>query len=314
MKRKHCRDIERISARAMWDSAEMNQISYDIYLNLLLEIALSRVKYEGLPDSVDPRYLELQLITNGSAIYFHDEVLGDLCLGNMSGGKWDIYNVPTTRRAYAANGYQKQLDEKNSIIIFNNMLHTPDLLGMRLFATRLAQLDRVIDVNVSAQKTPVVICASEQQRLSMLQLYKKYEGNEPFIFGNKNLNLEDVKTLKTDAPYVADKIHRLKCNLYNDCLSSLGVTNAAVNKAERVNAAEISAGMGGTFAIRNSLMNARKQAVEQINKMFDQNITVEWNNDNVWANELTGGENKDGKIYGNGGGIVQDNRGGEVLS
>lgn len=312
MRRKHCRDVERISARAMWDSAEMNQISYDLYLNLLLEIALSRVKYTGLPDSIDARYLELQLITNGSAIYFNDEILGNLCLGNMSGGKWNIYNVPTDRRAYAANGYQKSLDEKDSVIIFNNMLRTPDLLGMRLYATRLSQLDRAIDVNISAQKTPLVICASEQQRLSMLQLYKKYEGNEPFIFGNKNLNLEDVKVLNTQAPYVADKLHRLKCNIYNDCLSSLGVTNAAVNKAERVNAAEISAGMGGTFAVRNSLMNAREQAVEKINKMFSHNINVEWNNDNVWANELAGG-NTDGEVYGNSGGIVQDNRGGEVL-
>lgn len=313
MKRKHCKDVERISARAMRDSAQMNQVSYELYLNLLFEIALSRVKYDGLPDSIDPRYLELQLITNGSAIYFTDEILGDLCLGNMSGGKWDIYNVPTDRRAYAANGYQRVLNDKNSVIIFNNMLRTPDLLGMRLYATRLSQLDRAIDVNVSAQKTPVVICASEQQRLSMLQLYKKYEGNEPFIFGNKNLNLEDVKVLNTQAPYVSDKLHRLKCNIYNDCLSSLGVTNAAVNKAERVNAAEISAGMGGTFAIRNSLMNARHEAVEKINKMFGHNITVEWNNDNVWANELAGG-NTSGKVYGNSGGVVQDNRGGEVLS
>lgn len=313
MKRKHCKDVERISARAMWDSAEMNQTSYELYLNLLLEIALSRVKYDGLPDTVDPRYLELQLITNGSAIYFKDEVLGDLCLGNMSAGKWDIYNVPTDRRAYAANGYQKLLNKENSVIIFNNMLRTADLLGLRLYATRLSQLDRAIDVNVSAQKTPVVICASEQQRLSMLQLYKKYEGNEPFIFGNKNLNLEDVKVLNTQAPYVSDKLHRLKCNIYNDCLSSLGVTNAAVNKAERVNAAEISAGMGGTFAIRNSMMNARQQAVEKINNMFGLNISVEWNNDNVWANELAGG-NTDGKVYGNCGGIVSDNRGGEVLS
>lgn len=312
MKRKHCKDVERISTRAMRDSAEMNRVSYDLYLNLLLEITLSRVIYRGLPDSVDPRYLELQLITQGSAIYFKDEILGDLCLGNMSGGKWDIYNVPTDRRAYAANGYQRTLNEKNSVIIFNNMLRTPDLLGMRLYATRLSQLDRAIDVNVSAQKTPVVICASEQQRLSMLQLYKKYEGNEPFIFGNKNLNLEDVKVLNTEAPYVADKLHRLKCNIYNDCLSSLGITNAAVNKAERVNSVEISAGMGGTFAVRNSLMNARNQAVEKINKMFGHNITVEWNNDNVWANELAGG-NTDGKIYGNSGGIVQDDRGGEVL-
>ncbi len=312
MKRKHCKNIERISERAMWDSVEMNQISYEYYLNLFLEIALSRVKYEGLPNTVDARFLELQLITNGSALYFNDEVIGDLCLANMSGGKWDVYNTPIDRTAYAANGYQKKLDASNSVLMFNNMLRTPDLVGLRLFATRLSQLDRIIDVNVSAQKTPVVICASEQQRLSMLQLYKKYEGNEPFIFGNKNLNLDDVKTLNTEAPYVADKIQRLKCNIYNDCLSSLGVTNAAVNKAERVNAAEISAGMGGTFAIRNSLMNARKQAVEQINRMFERNITVEWNNDNVWANELTGGGD-DGKIYRDGGRVVQDNRGGEIL-
>ena len=43
-----------------------------------------------------------------------------------------------------------------------------------------------MDVNIQAQKTPILILAEESQRLTMQNAYMQYDGNEPFIFGNKS--------------------------------------------------------------------------------------------------------------------------------
>ena len=197
----------------------MNNRTYIQYYNRLTELALSMFEWKNLPQSVDPRFLEMCLFGDGMSVFFEDEVLGFLALQVMIGGKLNVYRIPTDRRAYASNGYNKQLDETNSVIIFNNYLHTNSQLDVEMFSQRLYNLDRAIDVNANAQKTPVLIQCDEAQRLTMVNLYKQYEGNEPFIFGNKSLDVNGIKVLQTGAPFVADKLYQLKTQIWNEALT-----------------------------------------------------------------------------------------------
>ena len=235
--------------------------------------------WKGLPDSVDVRYLELALFGDGMAVFFKDEVLGYLTLRCAIGGQMNVYRIPTKRRAYAANGYNKSLDENNSVIIFNNFLHINSMLDVELFAKRLYNLDRAIDVNSNAQKTPVLLQCDENQRLTLKNLYMKYEGNEPFIFGDKNLNPNSLKVLQTGAPYVADKLYQLKTQIWNEALTYLGISNINVTKKERLITDEVTRNQGGTIASRYSRLEARRQACEQINKMFGLNVSCDYRED-----------------------------------
>lgn len=166
------------------------------YYNRLTELAISMFEWKNLPSTIDKRFLELTLFSDGMAVFFKDEVLDYLCLQCMIGGNLDVYRVPKYRRAYATNGYNNALNETNSVIIFNNMLRTNSMLDIQMFSRRLANLDRAIDVNANAQKTPVLILCDEAQRLTMKNLYMQYDGNEPFIFGDKSLNTNGLKVLK----------------------------------------------------------------------------------------------------------------------
>ena len=197
----------------------MNNRTYLQYYNRLTELALSMFEWKNLPDSIDPRFLEMCLFSDGMAVFFEDEALGYLALQCMIGGQLNVYRIPTDRRAYATNGYNRQLSEKDSVIIFNNYLHTNSMLDVEMFSKRLYNLDRAIDVNANAQKTPVLLQCDETQRLTMVNLYKQYEGNEPFIYGNKALDVNGLKVLKTDAPYVADKLYELKVQYWNEALT-----------------------------------------------------------------------------------------------
>lgn len=259
------------------ESSQKNRVTYQYYLELLKEIAVSRFIWDGLPDTVDPRFLEMSLLTDGQAIFFNDEDIGYLALKTMTSGQFDLYGVPIDRTAYASNGYQKSLKKENSVIIYNNMLRTPTMMQIEMFAGRLTELDRVIDVNIRAQKTPIVLICDEKQRLTLKNLYKEYDGNAPFIFGDKNLDLKQVTSINTGAPYVADKIYQQKTNIWNEFLTYIGVPNLRETKKERLIQDEVARSLGGTIAARNSALNARQQAADEINRMFNIDISVKFN-------------------------------------
>ena len=261
------------------ESAYINNRTYLQYYNRLTELAISMFEWQNLPKTVDQRFLEMCLFSDGMCVFFQDEVLGYLSLQCMIGGKLNVYRIPMERRAYATNGYQRDLDGTNSVIIFNNYLHTNSMLDVEMFSKRLYNLDRAIDVNANAQKTPVLIQCDESQRLTMKNLYKQYEGNEPFIFGSKGLDANGLKVLQTGAPYVADKLYELKTQIWNEALTYLGISNINLVKKERMITDEVTRNQGGTVASRYSRLESRRQACKQINEMFGLNIWVDYRED-----------------------------------
>lgn len=282
------------------ESALLNNITYMHYFNRLTELAISMFEWQNLPPTVDPRCIELHLFQNGSMVYFNDDVVGNLCLDCLPNGNFDVNGNPVLRRAYSSyNSYQRDLNEDDSVIIWNNYLRTNSITDIKMFSKRLYLLDRIIDVNTNAQKTPVLVQGTEKQRLTLLNLYKEFDGNSPFIFGDKNLDLNALKCLNTGAPYVADKIYQLKTQIWNEALTYLGISNINIQKKERLITDEVTRNQGGTIASRYSRLQARREAVDKINAMFGTNIRVDYRegfqetSDNAGEDTIKGGENDD---------------------
>lgn len=266
------------------ESALYNNATYLTYYQRLLELSVSMFEWKNLPSTIDSRYIELMLFEKGSVVYFDDEAIGNLCLDCISQGQFDVYGYPKKRRAYSTyNQYSRELTENDSVIIWNNFLHTNSQIAVKMYAKRLYNLDRIIDVNVNSQKTPVAILATPQQRLTMKNLYKEYDGNAPFIFGDKNLDLNAIKAISTGAPYVADNIYNLKTQIWNEALTYLGISNVNTVKKERLISDEVQRNLGGTIASRYSRLQSRQDAVKKINEMFGTNIEVEYRND-IYSN------------------------------
>lgn len=271
--------MSRKKDRQFWESAIMNNSTFRQYYNRLVELSISMFEWKNLPDTVDPRFLELTLFTDGQAVFFQDEVMGFLALQNAMGGGFDVYRIPTNRRAYAVNGYQKQLDENDSVIIYNNYLHTNSMLDVQMFAKRLYNLDRAIDVNANAQKTPILLLCDDSERLTLENMYMQYDGNKPVIKGVKGLNPNAFTVLKTDAPYVADKLYQLKTQIWNEALTYLGISNINITKKERLITDEVTRNQGGTIASRYSRLQARREACKKINEMFELDIWCDYRED-----------------------------------
>lgn len=255
-------------------TAYLNAATYKDYLNRLVEIATNVFDWKNLPESIDERFLEKTLLTHGWALYFNDPVVGDLVLPCTISGKLDVYENPIQRRAHAVNGYQRECTNKDSVIIWNNYIHEPSMRTLELYARRLYEIERTIDVNVMAQKTPVTILCDDRQLLTIKNYYKQYVGNEPVVIGDKGFDLDSIKRLDTAAPYVADKLQMLKRQIWLEALSYCGVENSNTEKAERLISTEVTANLGNVEAQRYIRLNARRQAAKEINKMFGTNIEV----------------------------------------
>lgn len=269
--------LPRNERKRFYDSIVDNTTTYNYYVERLTDIAVSRFKWTGFPDSIDTRFLELTLFEKGQAVVFEDDVMGLLSLNTAISGSWNVYNVPIKRRAYATNGYNKNLTIENSVIVFNNYIRTPSIQHILNFSKKLSNIDVTIQININTQKTPIALKANKKQQLSVLNAYKNYDGNVPVIFKEDDFKDDSISSMSLGAPFVSPELYELKTKIWNEALTFLGVPNISETKKERMITDEVQRQMGGVLASRTSFISMRKQACEKINKMFGLNVDVEYN-------------------------------------
>lgn len=254
------------------------QSTYNYYFMRLASIAVSCFEWENLPEGIDSRFLETTLLYNSNAIFFNDEILGHLVLPVALGGQFDVYGIPTTRRAYAVNGYQAERNNNNSVVMYDNLLHMSMLPIIEMFCKRLTNLEITKDINLRAQKTPIMIQCTDSQRLTLENLFMKIDCSTPVIYADKALDLDSVKVLNLEAPYLVGNLQTEKLNVLQEAYNFLGVGGLEIEKRERLLTREIAASQEASFAQRENRLKAREQAAKQINKMFGLNVSVKYSN------------------------------------
>ena len=261
--------------------------SYIKYRNQLMELGMSMIAWDfsKIPEEqrtfLNDRQIEYHEYYKGATVFFKDEELDEfLCLPVMLSGPYDLDDMPKRRVAYSKNtNYKKELNETNSVVIFNNYLRIPSCYTVDHYASMLSDLEESIAVNCKAQKTPIAILCNENERLSMQNLYEQFDGNYPFIFGQKELNVKDIKSINTGAPFVADKLYQIKMQIWNEALTYLGISNISYQKKERLVSDEVIRNMGGTIASRYTRLEIRREACDKIKKMFNVEVSVDYRED-----------------------------------
>ena len=291
--------------RNMWgNSRDRDELgdeasSFQKYRDNLMQLGMAMFDWQNLPETCSERYIERTEYFKGATVFFKDDALGYLCLPVIFNGPFDVLDEPDRRVAYSRSGYRKQLTKDDSVIIWNNYLRKPSCLTVNHYARRLADLENSIDVNCKAQKTPVLIRCNENQRLTLQNLYNQYEGNYPFIFGERDLDVKGISAISTGAPFVADKMFQIKMQVWNEALTELGISNISYQKKERLVSDEVIRNMGGTIASRYSRITMRRDACDKINRMFGLNVECDYREDfrqtddeNMILNQTEEGEEK----------------------
>ena len=250
------------------------------YYDRLMMLATSIFTWKGLDDIAGfgaSRFLEQSLFRFGKACFIKDEELGYLVTNVNPAGKLNNYYLPVKVEAFAP-GYNKQYDFDDVVYIMNNELQKPTSSTIALFSNRLYNVERTMDVNLNAQKTPVLIEGDKNSLLTLKNLYMQYDGNVPVIYANKNYDLaNNLNVLKTDSPFVVDKLEIHKHELWNDVLTFLGINNMNTDKKERLIVSEAESNDDLINYYLNCFYKTRKQACDLINKKYNLSIEIELN-------------------------------------
>ena len=239
-------------------------------------LSKSVFKWNNLPNGIDEKWIERYLFTEGKCLFFKDKEKGFMVAKCTTAGELNYYDEPTLIQPHATNYFGEPLkNDTECVLIRNNDEMIPTSHTIQLYALRLAEITRTIDININAQKTPCLILCSEKQRMTMKNMYKQWNGFEPVIFADKNLDTESITTLKTDAPYVVDKLQLQKHAIWNECCTFLGINNANQDKKERLVVDEVDANNDQIGMSAQIMLKARQRACERINEVFGTNISVE---------------------------------------
>lgn len=259
------------------DAMLLNSRSYTDYLDRMKKIALSMFEWVNLPDTMDARYLELCLYYKGKAAILYDEDYGFINTQAADSGYLNIYGLPTKLNCYSYS-YNKMRElyipgsnlpaEEECILVMNNYQQIPTASTIELFAYRLAEAQRTADINIAAQKTPILILTDKNQELTLRNLYAQYDGNSPVIFGDRNvLNEKPMDTINTQAPYIADKLQDYMRDIWNSFLTFLGINNLD-EKKERLITSETGSNNELINMNMQSYLIPRKQACKEFNEKF----------------------------------------------
>lgn len=258
----------------------INNETYTDYLDRLKLLATSLFTWEGLDEIAGTgasRFLELSLYEYGRACFIKDDELGYMALRVNPSDTFNVYMLPTKVQAWSI-GYQKNFDFDDVVYIMNNELQVPTARTINQFAYRLYETERTIDVNLIAQKTPVLIEGDTKTILTLKNVYMQYSGNTPFIFGSKAFDVSNkLNVLNTNAPYLIDKLELHKHEIWNECLTFLGIDNANTDKKERLITDEVESNNEVINYYLNCFYKTRKKACDEINERYGLDIKLQLN-------------------------------------
>ena len=256
-----------------------NNITFSYYYYKLMLIVNNLFEWEGLPNNMESRWIENYLFSDGQCVFFKDPVMGFMVAGIAQDGGVNCYNDPTTLTPVAVNyvysGNEPLTNGENCFLIRNNALRLPEFAVVRYYAFKLSNIDRAIDVNIEANKTPIIVKCSDRQRLSLKQAINQRKDNEPVIWTDDKSDINGmVETMALNPPMVFKDLQVQKHMIINEFFTDIGVNNANMDKRERMVANEVEANNEQVKACEDVLLRSREEACKQINRIFGLNISV----------------------------------------
>lgn len=250
------------------------------FFNQIMNLFINRFKWENLPTEIEPYYIERVLFFNGLGAFIYDDVVNMPAFMKVNlSGTYDIYNIPTTRWAYANNGYLKEYGKQNSVIVWDSPTAYPFCNTAMMYAESMANVWRTRDINMFAQRTPVAIAASDDEKLSYQVLGEEYANYVPVIKISDTLNLKNLQAITLNAPYVVDKLEDELSVLWGRVLTDLGYESNPSEKRERLISDEVAGNNGQAEASRNIGLSLRQRAIDSCNNLFGWNATVKFRSD-----------------------------------
>lgn len=242
---------------------------------------VNRFRWLNLPETCDPRFLEFILLTQGVCSLAHPKNMPGVFFTTRANldGRWNVYDTPTRWESIGNNGWRFRATPKTGVLIYDNRLRIPKYQQIEFFARRLANLDRIEDVNLSQQRTPWLITAPRECVTDAKNIYKQIQGGEPAIIAKPTISNIGIDAISTGVPYLGKELSDKKLALWDEIYAFMGISHVG-QKSERLTSEEVSASNEPANLMALDGLNARREACEVFNRRFGYDVKVVWNKDN----------------------------------
>lgn len=268
-------------------SSEARQIQLEhMYRRQLMGKCLSRFTWEGLPNGIDPRFIEATIFNNGYSVFYFDTLFEMfMAMPAAISGPLDIQDNPTGYRITRNGVYSREVTAVDSVCIWGNQVREPEIDLVISYAARLAQIDRTIEIDLLNERNPMIVACSQDQRLTIQNLISKIYDGEPVVWGTENLSMDNLANTMGVFPLNQNagtgavssiKHMESKSKIWGEALTMLGIMNVNSEKRERMVVEEAAANSGQVLASRESFMKPRQLACEQINEKFGLEVSCSW--------------------------------------
>lgn len=281
----------RVSNKEVWgnmyenpDVSNEEKQWFRYYVRKFVNLALARVKYDGLPEEIPPIMLESYLLWDGVCVLSKNENV------NMYGafgvnlvGEPDIYGIPMERLAYGQNGaYFEFLNKNDSVLMWARPFAEPEILDIYQHAQILAESKTTQRINLIQQRTPVMIYGSKMTKLTTDNFIQKLLKGIPFLRVDKDFrNQIDTQALDLKVNPQYNDLSTFQLKEIADCLGGLGIECTGIEKPERLVSSETGYNNGEIETARKSILECRERAINAFNKMYGLNVKVSWNSDMI---------------------------------
>lgn len=257
-----------------------------MYRRQLMGKCISRFTWEGLPNGIDPRFIETTIFNNGYSVFYYDSFFEMfMAMPATIYGPLDIQDNPTGYRVMRNGVYSRDVAASESVCIWGNQIRVPEIDVVLSYAARLAQIDRTIEIDLLNERNPMIVACSQDQRLTVQNLISKIYDGEPVVWGTENLAVDNLASMIGVFPLNQNagtgavssiKHMESKAKIWGEALTMLGIMNVNSEKRERMVVEEAAGNSGQVLASRESFMKPRQLACEQINEKFGLQISCEW--------------------------------------
>lgn len=283
-----------LSLKFASEAQQENAITLIDMFNRYSNIAITRMIWTGLPDSVNERFLNTSLYFYGKVAIFMDATLGLLGLPCNTAGKYNMYYEPTRINVFSFN-YNKTLNKDDFVMIRNNPSCTPTAFTVFNCVKRMSDILRTIDTALVRMKDPYILLCDEKQRLTYLNAMKKVRQNEWCILGTKNFDLNQNKIDRLDmrTDYDLGMLWASYKQIENILYTALGIDSADNEKKERLLVDEVNANNMVTEMSLESTLKELKLGCKRVNKRYGTNIDVHLKR----IEDYKEGVDKNGEVY-----------------
>lgn len=278
------------NSEVYWGSMAYNARLLQSYKMLFYMMAVSRFEWVGLPKTVDPLFLERQLLFEGRA------TIARPVKGRKKGfwysakcvqqSELGVYDYPKRWIAYNRDQLRFKVTRKNGVWIYDNVMRYPILDALDLCARELVDIQKTKQVNRFYQKVPYVLVAPDDMEISANNFMASVMGGEPATIANRYIKEMEPYNLGLQVPFIGSELTAAEQNVMNRAYTILGIANITF-KSERMIEDEVRSMSEPTTMLALSALNERRRAAEYLNTVFGMHIDVVWRADNISENYNT---------------------------